>query len=218
MMMANNSSPKIKELADYVSMRSPDKTTEPFSSEDIDPKHLVFVVQKHAATALHYDLRLQVGRSMPSWAIPKGPSLDNKVKRLAMKTENHPLDYRHFEGVIPEGEYGAGPVMIWDEGYYYPEIEISKGIRKQIKNLGDGEKVMREGLEKGEIKFFLAGKKLKGSFALVKTKGFPPGKQSEKAWLLLKHQDEFVQPGYEAAKFSLSAVSNKSIEEIATES
>ena len=108
---------------------------------------------------------------MPSWAIAKGPTLDNTQKRLALSTTDHDLNYRHFEGVIPEGSYGGGPVMIWDEGYYIPEIEVSKGIRKEIQNRLEGEKVMQEGLKKGEIKFVLHGKKLKGSFALVKTKG-----------------------------------------------
>src|SRR3989344_2512652 len=102
---------------------------------------------------------------MPSWAIPKGPSLDNKVKRLAMKTEDHPLDYRFFEGLIPESEYGAGPVMIWDQGYYFPEIEVSKGQRDKIIGKNAGNKIMKEGIEKGEVKFELVGNKLKGSFA-----------------------------------------------------
>ena len=182
-------------------MRDKNRTPEPFTSNNEDPDHLVFVVQKHSATALHYDFRLQVGKSMPSWAVPKGPSLDSKVKRLAMRTENHPLDYRHFEGVIPEGEYGAGSVTIWDTGYYLPEVEVNKGVREQIKDKENGNKVIEEGLDKGEIKFFLYGKKLKGSFALVKTKGFPPGKKSEKAWLLIKHQDSFVKDGFDAKDF-----------------
>lgn len=210
--MAANFSPK--QLDKYKEMRDPKKTPEPFTSESEDPKHLVFVIHKHSATALHYDLRLQVGKAMPSWAIPKGPSLDNKVKRLAMKTEDHPLDYRHFEGVIPEGEYGAGPSMIWDTGYYIAEREISKGVREQIPDKEKGSEVMKEGLAKGEIKFVLHGKKLSGSFALVKTKGFPPGKASEKAWLLIKHADEAVKTGYDAKDHDFSAVSNKSLEEI----
>lgn len=204
----------LEDLKEYISMRDSAKTPEPFTSDNEDPKHLVFVVQKHSATALHYDFRLQVGKSMPSWAIPKGPSLDNKVKRLAMKTENHPLDYRFFEGVIPEGEYGAGPVMIWDEGYYIAEVEVAKGVREQVKDKAKGDEIMREGIKKGEIKFELFGKKLKGSFALVKTKGFPPGKAGEKAWLLIKHADKAVQEGFDAKDYNSSAVTGRPLEEI----
>jgi bifunctional non-homologous end joining protein LigD len=175
--------------------------------------HLVFVIHKHHATSLHYDFRLEIGGVMPSWSIPKGPTLDNTVKRLAMPTTDHAMDYRHFEGVIPEGHYGAGPVMIWDEGYYIPEIEISKGVRKEITDRSEGEKVMEEGLKKGEIKFVLHGKKLSGSFALVKTKGWGP----KNSWLLIKHNDEFVQSGYDANAYDVSAMSKKSLEEIAEE-
>ena len=171
---------------------------------------LVFVVQKHAATRLHYDFRLQIGDTMPSWAVPKGPTLDASVKRLAMETTDHEMEYRHFEGVIPEGQYGAGAVMIWDEGTYIPEIEIAKGIRKQITNIEEGQKVMSEGLAKGEIKFFLKGKKLKGSFALVKTHGFVP----KNSWLLIKHNDPFVKPGFDANDYGFSVVSKRSIEQI----
>ncbi len=176
---------------------------------------LNFVVQKHDATSLHYDFRLEINGKMPSWAIPKGPTLDPKMKRLAMKVDDHDLEYRHFEGVIPEGHYGAGPVMIWDTGTYIPEIEISKGVRKEIPGK-DGEKIMVEGLEKGEIKFLLKGKKLKGSFALVKTKGFPPG--AKNAWLLIKHADEFTKENYDAKDYDFSAKSKKSLQEILAKS
>lgn len=145
-----------------------------------------FVIQEHHATRFHYDLRLQVANVMPSWAVPKGIQDDPKVKRLAMKTGDHPLEYRKFSGIIGEGEYGAGKVSIWDEGEYIPEVEVSKGVRKKVDDKEKWEKVMLEGLEKGEIKFYLVGKKVKGSFALVKTKGFPPGKTN--AWLLIKHK------------------------------
>ena len=176
-------------------------------------QHLVFVIHKHHATSLHYDFRLEIGGVMPSWSIPKGPTLDNTVKRLAMPTTDHDMDYRHFEGIIPEGHYGAGPVMIWDEGYYIPEVEIAKGVRKEITDRSEGEKVMKEGLKKGEIKFMLHGKKLQGSFALVKTKGWGP----KNSWLLIKHNDESVQSGYDANNYDFSAVSKKSIDEIAEE-
>ena len=171
---------------------------------------LTFVIQKHKATSLHYDFRLEIKGVMPSWAIPKGPTLDPSLKRLAMKVPDHDLAYRHFEGILPEGEYGAGPVMIWDEGTYTPEVEVSKGERKEITDRAEGEQVMVEGLEKGEIKFFLHGKKLQGSFALVKTKGFGP----KNSWLLIKHRDEYEKQGYDANDYDKSAVSGKTIEEI----
>lgn len=172
--------------------------------------HLVFVIHKHKATSLHYDFRLEIGGVMPSWATAKGPTLDNKLKRLALPTTDHDMDYRNFEGVIPKGSYGAGPVMIWDEGYYIPEIEISKGVRKEITDREEGERVMKEGLEKGEIKFVLHGKKMKGSFAMVKTRGWGP----KNSWLLIKHDDEFVQKDYDANDYDFSARSNKSIAQI----
>lgn len=171
---------------------------------------LVFVVHKHKATSLHYDFRLEIGNVMPSWSIPKGPTLDNTMKRLAMPTTDHALDYRHFEGVIPEGSYGAGPVMIWDEGYYIPEIEIAKGVRKEIPDRKEGEEVMKEGFKKGEIKFVLHGGKLHGSFALVKIKGWGP----KNSWLLIKHNDEYVKKDYDANMYDFSAVSKLSIQEI----
>lgn len=171
----------------------------------------LFVIHKHKATSLHYDFRLEIGGVMPSWSVPKGPSLDNTVKRLALPTTDHAMEYRHFEGVIAEGEYGAGPVMIWDEGTFNPEVEISKGVRKEITDRAEGEKVLAEALKKGELKFILYGKKLQGSFALVKTRGFG-GKES---WLLIKHTDTFVQPGYDAKDHDFSAKTGKTIEEIA---
>jgi bifunctional non-homologous end joining protein LigD len=172
--------------------------------------NFLFVIHKHKATSLHYDFRLQIGDVMPSWSIPKGPSLDNTVKRLALPTTDHSLEYRDFEGVIPEGQYGAGPVMIWDEGTFNPEVEISKGEREEITEKKEGEKVLKEELEKGELKFMLYGKKLRGSFALVKIRGFG-GKES---WLLIKHEDKYIEPGYDAKNFDFSARSNKSIHEI----
>ncbi len=175
-------------------------------------KNLSFVVHKHDATSLHYDFRLQIDEVMPSWAIPKGPTLDPTVKRLAMETSDHSLEYRNFEGIIEEGKYGAGPVMIWDEGTYIPEVEVAKGVREMVKDLYKGNQVMSEGLKKGEIKFFLEGKKLKGSFALVKTKGFPPGVKN--AWLLIKHKDKYVKSGYDAKNYDFSAKTGKKLKEI----
>jgi len=175
--------------------------------------HLVFVIQKHAATRLHYDFRLQIGNVMPSWSVPKGLTLDPTVKRLAMETTDHDMEYRHFEGILPEGSYGAGTVMIWDEGIYIPEIEIAKGQRELVEDKEAGQKVMQDGLKKGEIKFKLFGKKLQGSFALVKTRGFGP----KNSWLLIKHQDEYCQKDYDANDYDISAVSNKSLAEITQE-
>lgn len=179
-----------------------------------DSDQLVFVVHKHDATRLHYDFRLQIGSVMPSWAIPKGPSLDNTVKRLAMPTTDHSMEYRTFEGILPEGGYGAGPVMIWDYGTYFAEVEVSKGVREVITDKNEGNRVMKEGMEKGEIKFQLHGEKLHGSFALVKTKGFGP----KNSWLMIKHKDEFVEEGFDAHTFTKSAVSGKTIEEIKDDS
>jgi bifunctional non-homologous end joining protein LigD len=176
-------------------------------------ERLVFVVQKHKATTLHYDFRLEVDGVMPSWSIPKGPSLDSSVKRLAMPTEDHPLEYRHFEGVIGEDQYGAGPVMVWDEGTYTPEREVSKGVWQEITNRNEAEAAMREGLRAGNVKFRLYGKKLQGSFALVRTRG--SGKKE--SWLLIKTHDEYVQPGYDANDYDVSAVSNRTLAEIAAQ-
>lgn len=170
----------------------------------------VFVVHKHAATRLHYDFRLQIGDVMPSWAIPKGPSLDPSVKRLAMQTPNHDLAYREFEGTIPAGQYGAGTVMIWDEGIYIPEIEMGVGKREPVKDREAAQKVMKESLKKGELKFQLFGSKLKGSFTLIRTRGFG----SKPAWLLIKHKDEYVQEGYDANAYDFSAVTKRTLSEI----
>lgn len=171
---------------------------------------LLFVIHKHHATSLHYDFRLQIGDVMPSWAIPKGPTLDPQFKRLAMPTTDHGLDYRTFEGNISEGKYGAGPVMIWDQGYYIPEKEISKGVRETVDDYDDGQQTMKIGMEKGELKFQLFGEKLRGSFALIKTRGFGP----KDSWLLIKHRDEHCKEGFDAKDYDTSAISGKSLEEI----
>lgn len=180
-----------------------------------DPRDLVFVVQKHKATSLHYDFRLEIGGVMPSWAIPKGPSLDPSVRRLAMPSGDHDLEYRHFEGVLPEGDYGAGPVMVWDEGTYNPEVEVAKGLRKEITEHSEAEEVMKKGLKEGNLKFRLYGKKLQGSFALVRTSGFGGMKES---WLMIKHRDEHAKKGYDAKDYDSSVLSGRSMEEISEQS
>jgi len=173
-----------------------------------------FVVQKHLATALHYDFRLEIGGVMPSWSIPKGPTLDPTPKRLAMPTGPHDLEYRKFEGIIEKGNYGAGTVMIWDEGTYTPEVEVRKGVRELVKGRGEAEETAEAGLRDGNLKFTLYGKKLQGSFALVRTRGIGGAKE---AWLLIKHRDEYCVAGYDANAYDLSAATNRSLEQIAME-
>ena len=155
-------------LTEYKKKRKFDKTPEPGPKEKRTRTGRMFVIQKHRATQLHYDFRLEVDGVLKSWAVPKGPSLDPTVKRLAMQVEDHPVDYAKFEGVIPEGEYGGGTVMVWDYGTYKPENadDVSLALRK------------------GELKFSLNGKKLKGSWVLVRTR--------DRQWLLLKHRDYYT--------------------------
>ncbi len=178
------------------------------------PGLFAFVVHKHRATSLHYDFRLEIGDTMPSWSVPKGPTLDPGVRRLAMPTGPHDLEYRHFEGVIPKGSYGAGPVMIWDQGLFTPEIESAKGTRRQVTDRREAAEVAASGLRDGNIKFTLYGEKLQGSFALVRTKGLGGGRE---AWLLVKHRDEHCRAGYDANDYDYSAATNRSISEIANQ-
>ena len=180
--------------------------------ENISGNHeLAFVVQKHQATSLHYDFRLEIGGTMPSWSVPKGPTLDSTVKRLAMRTDDHDLEYRHFEGVIGEGVNGAGTVVIWDEGTYRPEVETARGIRREVSVFQDEQETAARELEEGNLKFRLYGKKLNGSFALVRT-SMIPGRET---WLLIKHKDEWTEKGYDANNYDLSAVSGMTFAQIA---
>jgi bifunctional non-homologous end joining protein LigD len=165
-------------LNEYKKKRDLEKTPEPSGKVKEGGKVLRFVVQKHAASHLHYDLRLEMDGVLKSWAVPKGPSLDPSVKRLAMMVEDHPYDYRTFEGTIPKGNYGAGEVIVWDEGTYHaPGIIDSR----------ESEKLLRAGLYKGDLKFILEGHKLKGEFALVKIKA-----DKDNSWLLLKKKDQWA--------------------------
>ena len=175
------------------------------------PGPLVFVVHKHRATALHYDFRLEVAGEMPSWSIPKGPSLDPAVRRLAMPTGPHDLGYRHFEGVIPKGEYGAGAVMIWDQGKYAPERE-AEGARLQVLSRAEADEVAQEGLRDGNLKFTLQVEKLRGSFARVRTRGLGGNRE---AWLLIKHRDAFCRAGYDANDYDSSAETGRTMAEVA---
>lgn len=169
----------------------------------------VFVVQKHDASQLHYDVRLELGGVLKSWAVPKGPSLDPADKRLAVMVEDHPLEYATFEGNIPEGEYGGGTVMLWDTGWWEPDVAWTK----EAKGSGKGSPVLspEDALAKGELKFIIHGHKLGGSWALVKTKW-----RGENNWLLIKHRDEAARPGSNIEKEAPdSAASGRSLERIA---
>src|SRR5687768_5719985 len=162
-------------LKEYNKKRDFNKTTEPKSGKAKASGKLQFVIQKHDATRLHYDFRLELNGVLKSWAVPKGPSTDPKIKRLAMMVEDHPFDYKNFEGIIPMGEYGGGTVIVWDEGTYEP-IEKIRGKKAQEKHL-------LEQLHSGSLKIMLHGSKLNGEYALVKTHGM-----GENGWLLIKHK------------------------------
>jgi len=165
-------------LLQYKRKRNFEATTEPEGKRKSSEKELIFVVQQHDATRLHYDFRLEAEGVLKSWAVPKGPSLNPEDKRLAMMVEDHPYSYKDFEGTIPEGNYGAGNVIVWDKGTYH---EIHATNRKE------SEKNILAGIKKGHISFILKGKKLKGEFSLIKLKG-----KDENAWLLIKKGDKYA--------------------------
>ncbi|HWK37490.1 MAG TPA: DNA polymerase ligase N-terminal domain-containing protein, partial [Hyphomicrobium sp.] len=187
-------------LAKYREKRDFEKTAEPSGRAKVrSADYPRFVIQKHDATRLHYDLRLEHGGVFKSWAVTKGPSLNPKDKRLAVEVEDHPLDYGDFEGTIPKGEYGGGTVMLWDRGYWLPE----------------GDENIDEALAKGELKFVLAGEKLKGGFVLVRMKGDRFGGKRNN-WLLIKHKDEWADKDGEAAlSKDRSVASGRTMEQIA---
>ncbi|RYD91069.1 MAG: ATP-dependent DNA ligase, partial [Sphingobacteriales bacterium] len=165
-------------LKEYEKKRDFKKTSEPKGGKGSD-KALTFVVQRHHASRLHYDFRLELDGTLKSWAVPKGPSLDPDDKRLAMMVEDHPIDYQHFEGIIPEGNYGAGVVLLWDNGTYESLADDRK----------DDVKTLRAGLKAGNLKIRMKGKILKGEFALVKIKN----PKDDNAWLLIKHNDDYAE-------------------------
>ena len=156
---------------DFTKSPEPKGRSQPQATPQAKP--LFFCVQKHLASHLHYDFRLEYGGVLLSWAVPKGPSLDPKIKRLAMHVEDHPIEYGTFEGVIPEG-YGAGLVMLWDRGTWTPESDVAAGLKK------------------GDLKFSLDGFKLKGSWALVRTRGYGGDRGEGRSWLLIKHRDDWA--------------------------
>lgn len=209
-------------LAEYERKRDFSKTNEPNGrrkgkSKGRAPRrrHPRFSIQKHSATSLHYDLRLEVDGVLASWAVPKGPSLDPRDKRLAMRTEDHPLDYLEWEGVIPKGQYGAGPMIVWDRGVFQNISETRRGEPMDLS----------QAIEKGDVKVFMLGEKIKGAYALVRTgpppervaPGGAPSHQREK-WLLIKKRDE----GADARRRPTSSqpesvLSGKTIEDLVKE-
>jgi bifunctional non-homologous end joining protein LigD len=187
-------------LNEYRKKRNFASTPEPQGAGGAKKKgsgSLIYALQKHMASHLHYDFRLEWRGVLLSWAVPKGPSLDPAVKRLAMQTEDHPIEYSDFEGVIPAGQYGAGTVMLWDRGTWEPErpdVDAS--------------------LQEGEIKFTLQGKKLQGSWVLVRTRGFGSN-PARSAWLLIKHRDQYASTEDVTQEEPRSVASQRLLAEIA---
>ena len=195
-------------LEEYKRKRRFEETPEPPPKVETTSRNR-FVVQKHDATRLHYDFRLEMEGVLKSWAVPKGPSLDPADKRLAMQVEDHPVSYFDFEGNIPENNYGAGTVMVWDVGTWKPLSPVAvKG-----KYLPGTEADADAMIAKGDLKFRLDGKRLKGDFALVKMRGRRPGKSNE--WLMIKKHDEYVVEGYDIEALDQSVLSKRSMDEIA---
>jgi DNA ligase D-like protein (predicted 3'-phosphoesterase) len=190
---------KAAPLAEYNAKRDFSKTKEPTGKvPKAKGKTLHFVIQKHAASHLHYDFRLELDGVMKSWAVPKGPSLDPSVRRLAMEVEDHPISYNTFEGTIPQGEYGGGTVMLWDRGTYEAED-------------GGGVESLRRGYEKGDLKIVLHGKRLEGGWVLVRLRR--PGRPQ---WLLIKHRDEYATAERDIVEDeTTSVVTRRTMEQIA---
>lgn len=175
-------------LVKYKAKRRFNETPEPEGKKVKGDSKLIFVVQRHHASHLHYDFRLELKGTLKSWAVPKGPSLNPKDKRLAMMVEDHPIDYATFEGDIPAGNYGAGHVDVWDHGTYEPIDEDGNVI---------SEAAFSKALKAGSVKFRMKGRKLKGEFALVNMK------KDDKTWLLIKHRDKYAtDESYDAEEFA----------------
>ena len=182
------------QLNEYNEKRNFESTLEPEGKEEGSEESLRFVVQHHLARSEHYDLRLEWNGVLLSWAVPKGPSYDTHHKRLAIHVEDHPLEYRNFEGTIPKGEYGGGVVMLWDEGYWEPYVNVD------------------EGLNKGMLKFILKGRRLKGKWALIRLKGKIG--ETKDNWLLLKEKDEYVKDENGISEFNISIRTGRTMSEI----
>jgi bifunctional non-homologous end joining protein LigD len=211
---AARSATPAEQLREYQRKRDFTKTAEPAGARGSKSAarkvgELRFVIQKHEATRLHYDLRLEIDGVMKSWAVPKGPSADPSVKRLAMQVEDHPVEYNSFEGTIPKGEYGGGTVMIWDTGTYTVE---GAGDRSQNAAAHDE-------YAKGELKVSFHGKRIRGSYALVRTRGQMRGggNPDKPAWLLIKHRDGDARPEADfdlTGEYTTSAVTRRTMEGI----
>ena len=198
------------QLTEYQRKRDFSRTGEPSGDAPSAPSRagrLRFVVQKHAASHLHFDLRLELDGVMKSWAVPKGPSTDPSVKRLAMQVEDHPIDYNSFEGTIPKGEYGGGTVMLWDRGTYSSDAASSPD---------EEEDALRDGLKRGDLKITFYGERLRGSFALIRMKFARDGSSSKPQWLLIKHRDEFATQEDVVADNMTSVESGRTMDEIAS--
>ena len=187
-------------LEEYRSRRNFAKTPEPAGRIRQATRTRVFVVQKHAASRLHYDFRLAIKGLLVSWAVPRGPSMNPADKRLAIRTEDHPLEYADFEGVIPEGQYGAGAVMVWDRGRYEPEGSASAARQ----------------LERGKIDVVLHGEKLRGGFTLIRTGRGSAERASRTRWLLVKHRDEYAEEWWdiESPQLDRSVLTGRTLKEI----
>ncbi len=193
-------------LEEYIGKRDFTRTPEPRGHRGGRSRGPIsFVVQKHAAGRLHYDLRLELDGVLKSWTIPRGPSLDPGQKRLAIQVEDHPLDYAGFEGVIPPDEYGAGEVIVWDNGTYSPENEGTLFFQDR----GEAQEKARAGLARGRLSLFLWGKKLVGGWDLVRTGGH------DRWWLFVKKDDEFADPGQDVLEQDHSVLSGLSVEDLA---
>ncbi len=190
-------------IKEYQRKRDFRKTSEPRGNHKGSNDRPIFVIQKHAASSLHYDFRIEVNGVLKSWAVPKGPSTDPRERRLAVPTEDHPMEYADFEGTIPKEEYGGGAVIVWDRGTYVP-------LQKE----GDeGPVSMEESLADGHVTISLNGKKLKGGYALIRT-----GKSGEKRWLLVKMDDDEADARRNPVSTEpQSVLSGKTVEEIAEE-
>ena len=196
-------SKKTSKLTEYRRKRDFTVTAEPRGGRARATPKLAFVIQKHSASTLHYDLRLELDGVMKSWAVPKGPSLDPAVKRLAMEVEDHPIEYNKFEGTIPQGEYGGGTVMLWDRGSY-----------RYGGDAPDPLEGLRHGYEKGDFKFVLQGKRLRGSWVLVRTRR---GRPDRPQWLLIKHRDAEAVPGSDVtSEHETSVATGRTMDDIAT--